>query len=63
MRTFEGGVAVGSRRAQVARDLRVLRRMVRLVSAYFLTGALLRRRYREKQRRGEVFFVDEELGR
>ncbi len=63
MRTIEGGVAAGSRWAQVARDLRVLRRMLRLVWVYFLTGALLRRRYRQKQRRGEVFFVDEELGR
>ena len=63
MRTIEDARTAESRWAQVARDLRVLRRMVRLVWAYFLTGALVRRRYRQKQRRGEVFFVDEEFGR
>ena len=63
MRTIEDAVAAESRWAQVVRDLRVLRRLLRLVWAYFLTGALVRRRYRQKQRRGEVFFVDEELGR
>ena len=62
MRTIEDAVAAGSRLAQVVRDLRVLRRMLRLVWGYFVTGALVRRRYRQKQRRGEVFFVDEEFG-
>ncbi len=62
MRTIEDAARDGSRRARVAGDLRVLRRMLRLVWAYFLTGALLRRRYRQKERDGEVFFVDEELG-
>lgn len=63
MRTIDDAVAAESRWARVVRDLRVLRRMLRLVWAYFLTGTLVRRRYRQKQRRGEVFFVDEELGR
>ena len=63
MRTIEDGMIARSRRARVARDLRVLRRMVRLLWAYFVAGALVRRRYRQKERRGEVFFVDEELGR
>lgn len=62
MRTIEDGMIARSRRARVARDLRVLRRMVRLLWAYFVAGALVRRRYRQKERRGEVFFVDEELG-
>ena len=62
MRTIEDAATAGLRSARVARDLRVLRRMLRLVWAYFLTGALARRRYRQKERRGEVFFVDEELG-
>ena len=62
MRTIEEAVADGSRWAQVVRDLRVLRRVLRLVYSYFLTGALVRRRYREKERCGEVFLVDEELG-
>jgi len=63
VRTIEDGMIARSRRARVARDLRVLRRMVRLLWAYFVAGALVRRRYRQKERRGEVFFVDEELGR
>ncbi len=63
MRTIEEAVAAGSRRAQLVRDLRVLRRLLRLLWSYFLTGAQVRRRYRAKQRRGELFFVDEELGR
>ena len=63
MRTIDDARTAGSRLGQVIRDLRVLRRMVRLVWAYFLTGAFVRRRYRQKQRRGEVFFVDEEFGR
>ncbi len=63
MRTIEDAAAVPSRRARVGRDLRVLRRIMRLVWAYFLTGALMRRRYRQSERRGEVFFVDDEFGR
>ncbi len=63
MRTIEDAAAGRSRWAQFARDLRVLRRMLRLVRTYFLTGALVRRRYRQKEHRGEVFFVDEEFGR
>jgi hypothetical protein len=37
--------------------------MLHLLWGYFLAGSLVRRRYRQKERRGEVFFVDEELGR
>jgi hypothetical protein len=62
MRTIEDAGAAESRWARLARDLRVQRRMLRLVWAYFFTGTLVRRRYRQKQRRGEVFFVDEEFG-
>jgi hypothetical protein len=63
MRTIEDAVTAESRRARVARDLLVLRRMFRLLRGYFLAGALVRPRYRKRERRGEVFFVDEELGR
>lgn len=63
MRTIEEEGAPGSRWARVARDLRVLRRLLRLVGGYFVTGARVRRRYRQRQRRGEVFFVDEEFKR
>ncbi len=41
----------------------MLRRMLGLLRGYFVTGALVRRRYRQIERRGDVFFVDEELGR
>jgi hypothetical protein len=63
MRTVEDRVAIESRWAGVARDLRVLRRLLSLVWGYFVAGALVRRRYRQKELRGEVFFVDEELKR
>jgi hypothetical protein len=63
VRTVEDAAGAGSRRARVARDLRVLRRIARLLVGYFVTGALVRRRYRRKELRGEVFLVDEELGR
>ena len=62
MRTIEDGVVVESRVAQIARDLRVFRRLKRHVGGYFVSGALVRRRYRQKQRRGGMFFVDEEFG-
>ena len=62
MRTIEDAMAPGSRWANARRDLRVLRRILRLLWAYFVTGGLVRRRYRQLERRGEVFFVDEELG-
>ena len=62
MRTIEDAMGAESRWTKVARDLRVLRRLLRLCWAYFVTGALVRHRYRQKQRRGEVFFVDEEIG-
>ncbi len=63
VRTVEDTMVIESRWGRAVRDLRVLRRMSRLVWGYFVTGALVRRRYRTKERHGEVFFVDEELGR
>ena len=63
MRTIEDPAVAASRRARLARDLRVLRRMLGLLRAYAVTGARVRRRYRQIERRGDVFFVDEELGR
>jgi hypothetical protein len=29
-----------------------------MVKSYFTTGAAIRRRYREKERRGEIYYVD-----
>lgn len=63
MRTIEDPAVAASRRARLVRDLRVLRRMLGLVRGYVVAGGLVRRRYRQKLRRGDVFFVDEELRR
>lgn len=62
MRTIEDAAAVETAWARAVRDLRLLRRLARLVWSYSFRGALIRRRYRQKERRGEVFYVDEELG-
>ena len=64
MRTVEdAGAGLGSRRARLARDIRVLRRIAGLLWAYGVTGASVRRRYRRAQREGDVFLVDEEIPR
>jgi hypothetical protein len=62
MRTIDDPVSpVFSRSSQLVRDGRVIARLGKLLIAYALTGGRVRRRYRHKQRRGEIFFVDEEL--
>jgi len=48
-----------SLQARLARDLRLVVRLLLMVKAYFTTGASIRRRYREKQRRGETYYLDE----
>lgn len=40
------------------RDLKLLLRIVSMAKSYFTTGATIRRSYREKERRGETYFVD-----
>jgi len=52
-----------SPRDRLVRDLRLLQRLCRLLWGYYVTGGSVRRRYREKERLGEVFYVDEELER
>ena len=45
--------------ARVRSDARLLLRLFRMVWAYLVTGASIRRAYRERQRRGETYWVDE----
>lgn len=43
----------------LVRDLRLLGRMAMMLFGYFVIGGRLRRSYREAERRGDVFWVDE----
>lgn len=47
-----------SLRSRLVRNAKLLRRLARMVKGYFTTGATIRREYREKERRGEVYYVD-----
>ena len=49
--------------ARAQRNAKLLLRLFRMVKAYFTTGASIRRDYREKQRRGEIYFVDSTGGK
>lgn len=42
----------------VVRDTKLLLKIASMAKDYFTTGAAIRRSYREKQRRGETYFVD-----
>jgi len=44
--------------AVMIRDVKLLWRLVGLVWSYFTAGASIRRDYREREQRGETFFVD-----
>jgi hypothetical protein len=44
---------------RLMRDLKLLRRMAAMLYGYFAAGGRLRREYRRRERRGEVFWVDE----
>ena len=46
---------------QLLRDFRLLKRIGRMVFAYFTEGRRIRRLYRQKQAQGEIFWVDEEV--
>jgi hypothetical protein len=43
------------------RDWRLLKRIAQMFYQYMWVGRRIRRRYRELEARGEVFWVDEEL--
>ena len=44
--------------ARARRNVKLLLRIGRMVKGYFTTGATIRRSYREKERRGEIYYVD-----
>ena len=44
--------------ARGQRNAKLLLRLAKMVKAYFTTGASIRRSYREKERRGETYYVD-----
>ncbi|GMR23563.1 MAG: hypothetical protein BMS9Abin37_2004 [Acidobacteriota bacterium] len=44
--------------ARIQRNAKLALRLARMVKAYFTTGASIRRRYREQERRGEIYYVD-----
>jgi len=46
---------------QLLRDFRLLKRIGKMVIAYFTEGRRIRRLYRQKQAQGEIFWVDEEV--
>jgi hypothetical protein len=45
--------------SRLTRDLKLLRRMAAMLYGYFAAGGRLRREYRRRERRGEMFWVDE----
>jgi hypothetical protein len=45
--------------SRLVRDLKLLRRMAAMLYGYFAVGGRLRREYRRRERRGEMFWVDE----
>ena len=46
---------------RLRRDLRLLWRMAQMLYAYLVIGRRIRQAYRDKEARGDVFWVDEEL--
>ena len=44
------------------RDWRLLKRIAQMLYQYLWVGRRIRRRYRDLEARGEVYWVDEELG-
>ncbi len=45
--------------ARALRNLKLLWRIATMAADYFRTGGAIRRSYREKERRGEIYYVDE----
>ncbi len=44
--------------ARTQRNAKLLLRLAKMMKAYFTTGASIRRRYRERERRGEIYYLD-----
>lgn len=55
MHTLDGS----TRESRVLRDLKLLRRMAAMLWGYWNAGGRLRREYRQREKRGEIFWVDE----
>ena len=45
--------------ARAWRNLKLLWHIAMMATDYFRTGGVIRRNYREKERRGEIYYVDE----
>ena len=45
---------------RLGRDLRLLLRIIKIVLTYLVEGRRIRRAYRVKESRGEIFWVDED---
>ena len=59
MRTLDEQNALAfSLRSRALRNIKLLVRIASMLKGYFTTGAAIRRRYREKEKRGEVYYVD-----
>lgn len=60
MRTLDQEFTIRvSRLARFRRDLRVLLRMTGMLWGYFRVGGRVRRAYRTKETRGQVYWIDE----
>ena len=45
--------------ARAGRNAKLLWRLAMMVVGYFTVGASIRRRYRDKERRGAIYYVDD----
>lgn len=62
MRTIDEQIIKGSSFwPRLTRDVRLLLRIAQMLYAYLVIGRTIRRTYRDKEARGEIFWVDEEL--
>ncbi|MFQ5605526.1 MAG: hypothetical protein ACE5HS_19830 [bacterium] len=62
MRTIDNQFAAATSIWQrLQRDIRLLLRIVNLLFAYLTKGGRIRRIYRDREARGETFWVDEDL--
>ena len=46
---------------RLLRDVRLLIRIAKMILSYFTEGRRIRKVYRQKEARGETFWVDEEM--
>ena len=61
MEVWKGKRTLGSsgQASGLLSDLRLLRRMAAMLYQYWIVGGRLRREYRRREARGEVFWVDD----